>query len=92
MSLGDQTKLKIARKEETSNGRWPQNIKSETTEERMIKSYSYFKIKLRWQNQNWKLLERRQPQNIKSGLSQQPLIRSYWNLKLKLPKTMTHIS
>ena len=45
----------------TSNGRWPQNIKSWISQQPLIGSSSNFKLKLRGQNQNWNFLKWRQP-------------------------------
>jgi hypothetical protein len=73
-----------------SNGRQPQNIKSGTSQQPLIGSYSHFKLRLRWPKYSAQILQMkttsrgRQPQNIKSGISQQPLIGSYSNFKLEL--------
>ena len=40
----------ILNMKKTSNGRWPQNIRSGISQEPMVGSYSNFKPKLRWPN------------------------------------------
>ena len=56
LSLEDKTKIKFGLKFEmktTSDGRWPQNIKSGISQQPLIGSSSNFKLKLRGLNQNW---------------------------------------
>ena len=71
----------------TSNGRWPQNIKSGISQQPLIEPFSNFNLKFRGPNWKKKLLEmktisnRRRPQ-IKSGISQQPLIGPFSNLNI----------
>ena len=72
----------------TSNGRWPQNIKSGIYQQPLVGPYLNLKLKLMWANTILRMLQikmncnRRRPQNIKSGISQQPLVGSYPNFKL----------
>ena len=40
----------------TSNGKWPKNIKSGIFKQPLIRSYSNFKLKLRWPNQSLRML------------------------------------
>ena len=60
----------------TSHGRRLQNIQGEISQQTLIKSFSNFKLKLRWVNFNVQILKMkmtsngRLPQKNKSGLSQ----------------------
>ena len=40
-----------------SNGRWPQHIKSRISQQPMVDSYQYLKVKLRWPNWTWQMLK-----------------------------------
>jgi hypothetical protein len=85
LSLYDQIMLCKA-----SNGRQPQNIKSGTSHQPFIGSYSNLKLRLRWSNQGVQILQMkttshgRRPQNSKNGISHQPLIGSYSSFKFKV--------
>ena len=74
----------------TSNERQAQNIKSGTSQQLFIGSYSIFKLRLRQPRYSFQLLEikmasdGRLPQNIISGISQKQLNGSFSNSKHKL--------
>ena len=57
VAQGTKSKLEMLEMKMTSNGRWPQNIKSWISPQPLIESSSNFKLRLRGPNQNWKWLK-----------------------------------
>ena len=75
----------------TSNGRWPQNMKSRIAQQPLVGSYLNLKLKLLGSNKSVKRYQmkttsnwRQPPTEEDLKISQQQLVRSYSNLKLEL--------
>ena len=75
--------LQILKMKSSSNGRWPQNIKSGISQQLLIGSYSNFKLQLRWPNHILKILKIRQPQVERWPQSMQNVTYKFWGGNLE---------